>query len=76
MSDREGYFVCELDFQYLNVVRGNMLCLKQMYLDMEANKPKKTQWSPRGRATPIISRQIQKKIKFNKFNLEQNYDEI
>lgn len=28
MSDREGFFVCELDFDYLDSVRGNMLCLK------------------------------------------------
>ena len=30
MSDREGYFVCELDFEYLDKVRGNMLCLNQV----------------------------------------------
>jgi len=27
MSDREGSFVCELDLEYLDSVRGNMLCL-------------------------------------------------
>lgn len=26
-NDKEGYFVCELDFEYLDLVRGNMLCL-------------------------------------------------
>ena len=35
MSDREGFFVCELDFDYLDSVRGNMLCLKQAYLQDE-----------------------------------------
>lgn len=31
MSDREGFFVAELDFEYLDQVRGNMLCLNQLY---------------------------------------------
>ena len=31
MSDREGSFVCELDLEYLDQVRGNMLCLNQVY---------------------------------------------
>lgn len=35
MSDREGFFVCEMDFDYLDQVRGNMLCLNQVYLNNE-----------------------------------------
>ena len=27
MSDREGFFVCEIDFEYLDKIRGNMLCI-------------------------------------------------
>ena len=30
MSDREGFFVCELDMAYLDSIRGNMLCLNQI----------------------------------------------
>ena len=30
MSDREGFFVCELDMGYLDNIRGNMLCLNQI----------------------------------------------
>lgn len=31
MSDREGFFVCEIDFDYLDKIRGNMLCINQIY---------------------------------------------
>lgn len=27
MSDKEGSFVCEIDLDYLNKIRGNMACL-------------------------------------------------
>jgi len=27
MSDKEGYFICEIDLDYLDKVRGNMACL-------------------------------------------------
>lgn len=30
MSDQEGYFVCEIDQDYLDRVRGNMACLTHM----------------------------------------------
>ena len=30
MSDKEGYFVCEIDLDYLDKVRGNMAVLTHM----------------------------------------------
>eukprot|EP00347_Sterkiella_histriomuscorum_P018788 403344171 len=34
MSDKEGYFICEIDLDYLDKVRGNMAVLTQMRTDI------------------------------------------
>ena len=34
MSDKEGCFVCEIDLEYLDKVRGNMACLTHMRKDV------------------------------------------
>jgi omega-amidase len=34
MSDKEGYFVCEIDLDYLDKVRGNMACLTHMRAEL------------------------------------------
>ncbi|TNV72495.1 hypothetical protein FGO68_gene9282 [Halteria grandinella] len=34
MSDKEGFFVCEIDLDYLDKVRGNMACLTHMRKDI------------------------------------------
>ena len=34
MSDKEGFFVCEIDLEYLDKVRGNMACLAHMRKDL------------------------------------------
>ena len=34
MSDKEGCFVCEIDLDYLDKVRGNMACLTHMRTDI------------------------------------------
>jgi hypothetical protein len=34
MSDKEGFFICEIDLDYLDKVRGNMACLTHMRNDL------------------------------------------
>lgn len=34
MSDKEGFFICEIDLEYLDKVRGNMACLTHMRKDV------------------------------------------
>ena len=40
MSDKEGCFVCEIDLEYLDKVRGNMACLTHMRHDVINNPDK------------------------------------
>jgi hypothetical protein len=34
MSDKEGFFMCEIDLDYLDKVRGNMGCLTHIRSDL------------------------------------------